>query len=197
MPNSHLVGSGCPICSKENKKAKNLTNEIFIKQAESLHGNKYDYSQVNYKNAHTKVKIICKTHGEFFTTPANHTNKNGYTGCPHCKSSKGEQKIKNILEKNNTEYIFQKTFKECKSKKGRIMPFDFYLPKHNICIEYDGEQHFHSVMRFGGEEGFKSIQKNDQTKTEYCKLNNIRLLRISYKENVENTLELLFKELSE
>jgi len=71
-------------------------------------------------------------------------------------------------------------FDNCKNKNP--LPFDFYLPEHNICIEFDGEQHFKSISYFGGEKGFKNTQKNDLIKTSYCKENNIKLIRINYLE---------------
>lgn len=62
-----------------------LTTEGFIAKAISVHGNKYDYSQVNYINATTKIKIICPQHGEFLQKAANHTNQK--QGCPNCGGS--------------------------------------------------------------------------------------------------------------
>ena len=76
-PNSHLNGRGCPNCGG---KIIHTINS-FIKQAKSVHGDKYDYSDVKYKNAKTKVKITCKTHGSFFQTPHNHCRGNGCPGC--------------------------------------------------------------------------------------------------------------------
>ena len=60
------------------------------------------------------------------------------------------------------------------------MPFDFYLPDYNICIEYDGEEHFQPVEFFGGEEKFQRRIENDEIKNNYCKNNNIKLIRIPY-----------------
>ena len=57
----------------------------FIEKAKKIHGDKYDYSKVEYINSHTKVCIICPEHGEFWQTPNNHLH--GY-GCPKCKSDK-------------------------------------------------------------------------------------------------------------
>ena len=62
--------------------------------------------------------------------------------------------------------------------------FDFYLTKHNICVEYDGIQHFESVEYFGGEQVFNETKIRDEIKNEYCKNNNIHLIRISYKDNI-------------
>jgi len=80
-PNNHLQGKGCPGCSGNIK----LTTEKFIKKAKAVHGNKYDYSLVEYKNAKTKVKIVCRVHGSFKQTPHGHLK--GY-GCPECGGSK-------------------------------------------------------------------------------------------------------------
>ena len=58
-----------------------LTTEEFIKKAREIHGDKYDYSLVDYKNAHTKIKIICPIHGEFEQAPFNHLNGKGCLKC--------------------------------------------------------------------------------------------------------------------
>ena len=60
------------------------------------------------------------------------------------------------------------------------MPFDFYLPDYNICIEYDGELHYKSIDFYGGEEELMKQQNRDNIKTQYCKDNNITLIRIPY-----------------
>lgn len=72
-PGSHLNGNGCPKCGTESS-AKNQrdTTEIFIEKSKKVHGDKYDYSYVNYIDRHTKVKIICKEHGFFEQLPNNH-----------------------------------------------------------------------------------------------------------------------------
>ena len=76
-PNSHLNGNGCPKCGGCNK----LDNESFVIKAKEIHGDKYDYSKVNYINAQTKVCIICPEHGEFWQTPGSHLNGNGCCIC--------------------------------------------------------------------------------------------------------------------
>ena len=58
-------------------RGKKLTTEEFIKKAQQIHSQKYDYQLVDYKNAHTKVKIICPEHGVFEQLPNNHLRKNG------------------------------------------------------------------------------------------------------------------------
>lgn len=83
-----------------NKRRKPL--EQFIEEAKKIHGNKYDYSKVQYKNNKEKVEIICPVHGSFWQTVKHHLNG---CGCPMCNSSKGENIIKNYLDKNNINYL--------------------------------------------------------------------------------------------
>ena len=76
-PHAHLNGQRCPICYGSIK----LDTESFIERAKCLHGNKYDYSKVDYVNYETKVCIICPEHGEFWQTPHMHLDGDG---CPLC-----------------------------------------------------------------------------------------------------------------
>ncbi len=100
------------------------------------------------------------------------------SGCPECNVSKGEQEIEKILKEYNIKYITQKTFENCKYIKN--LKFDFFIPKINLCIEYDGIQHYKAINYFGGEVKLKENQKRDQLKNQYCIDNNIDLIRISY-----------------
>lgn len=75
--NHILKKQGCPLCSKPSK----LTKELFIEKAINVHEDKYDYSQVEYINSNTKIKIICKEHGFFEQTPTNHLHGQN---CPKC-----------------------------------------------------------------------------------------------------------------
>ena len=116
-------------------------------------------------------------------------------GCPNCSKniSLSENIIQNILEDNNIAYIKQFCFTDCRDKAP--LPFDFYLPEYNICIEYDGEQHYRPV-NFGGidderaKENFILTQQHDEIKNAYCKNNNIDLIRIPYweKKNIKECL---------
>jgi very-short-patch-repair endonuclease len=74
----------------------------------------------------------------------------------------------------------QKKFTDCTSKRGKYckkLPFDFYLPTFNSCIEYDGRQHFEPVY---GQENLEAQKVRDRLKDEYCKENGIKLIRIPY-----------------
>lgn len=148
-PSEHLKGRGCPICTN-----RLLTNLEIIERSKKIHGDKYDYSLVNYINSHTKIKLICPIHGVFEQNTASHLHG---CGCPICMESTGEKDIRIFLERYNIKYIRQKKFKKCKYK--RQLPFDFYLPDSNICIEYDGEQHFIPIKHFGGKKRLIEQQK--------------------------------------
>lgn len=117
-----------------------------------------------------------------------HALKNNQS-CPICKESKGEKLIRLYLEDNNIDFIQEYKFEDCRNK--RSLPFDFYIPSFNLCIEFDGRQHFEGEDFFGGKEGFKLTQTRDKVKDSYCKENKIDLLRIPYWEldNIEDILD--------
>lgn len=92
-PNSHLAGNGCPKC-----KGWVFNTEDFIDKAKKVHGDKYDYSEVEYNKSCEKVKIICSKHGEFWQTPNKHL---GGCGCPKCiltSQTKLFEKLQEILQ---------------------------------------------------------------------------------------------------
>lgn len=178
-PSGHKSGRGCIKCAGLEK----LNNKKVIKQFRETHGDKYDYSLIDYVDAHTKIKIICEKHGEWTQTPNNHKNGNG---CPVCLESKGERGIRVFLKKNKINFVSQYKFKNCKNLLP--LPFDFYLPDYNVCIEYNGMQHYKPIEYFGGESGFKKRVVNDKIKKEYCHDNNILLITIKYNEKIEKKL---------
>lgn len=114
--------------------------------------------------------------------------------CPTCSNSKGENTIKSILDYNNIIYQQEYRFNDCKYKN--TLPFDFAIfedkekTKLKCLIEYDGAQHFYVTKRFGGNDTFEIQQKRDAIKNEYCKNNNINLIRIPYWDfkNIEEIL---------
>ena len=186
--NKYNNGCGCPYCFGLYK-----TTEQFIEEAKQVHGDKYDYSLVDYKNARKKIKIKCNKCKKIFEqAPFNHLNG---CGCPFCKSSKGEEKIRKLLEEYG--YVYKKTFFVEKSfrflKDRGHLRFDFYIPDKKIAIEYQGKQHYQVVDKWGGEEGLKLRQKHDQMKRDYCLKNNITLIEINYRENIKEKLNEVFR----
>lgn len=82
MPNAHLKGHGCEQCSFELISiAKRSSKEEFIEHANKVHGLKYDYTNIEYTNAKTEIKIGCKQHGNFNQTPDSHLRGSGCPGC--------------------------------------------------------------------------------------------------------------------
>lgn len=101
-PSSHLSGRGCPLCYGTPRKDKN----DFLNNCKIVHNNKYDYSLVDYKGAHYKIKIICPIHGEFEQVARSHLRGNG---CPKCAGlDKGTNekfiKISNKIHNNKYDY---------------------------------------------------------------------------------------------
>ena len=135
--------------------------------------------------AKTKIKIICPKHGIFEQTPNNHL-LSGH-GCPKCRFSRGENKIRNFLQKNNILFEEQKRFKECKDE--RLLPFDFYLNNENILIEYQGIQHYKDAFGVGPEKFYK-YKYHDFLKEEFAKKYGYNLITISYNDynNIEQIL---------
>lgn len=114
--------------------------------------------------------------------------------CRLCSNySKGELKIKEILEKNNIPFVQQKEFDGCiNPRTNKKLKFDFYV-NNSYLIEYDGIQHFENVEYF--KDNLNEIQCRDQIKNNYCKKNDIHLLRIPYsKYNSLNLNDLILKE---
>ena len=158
-------------------------NNDFIRLSILKHGNKYDYSLVIYVNADTKVKIICPEHGIFEQRSSSHING---SGCPMCNDSKGEKEISLLLDNMNIKYERQKKFDDCIDNKK--LPFDFYLIDYDICIEFDGMQHFKPIEYFGGLKTLEIVKRHDDIKNKFCENNNIRLIRIKYNQNIEKKL---------
>ena len=108
-PANHLSGKGCPNCSNNVR----LTIDEFIKKSKAIHGDKYDYSKVEYVNANTKVCIICPEHGEFRQTPGSHLNGCGCKKCANDGLSSDrklslEEFIKKAQEVHGTKYDYSK-----------------------------------------------------------------------------------------
>ena len=183
LPLNHLKGFGCAKCAN-----KIVDTENFIKKAIETHGDKFDYSKVEFKNSITKVLIKCSVHGDFLQLPKIHLRG---AGCQMCRESKGEASIKQFLNFYSINYVQEYSFVDCKNKNNLF--FDFYLPDLNILIEYDGIQHYEPIIHFGGNKKFLEIKKKDEIKNKYCIYNNIKLIRIKYDENCEDKLKLILK----
>jgi hypothetical protein len=192
-PETHLSGSGCPTCGNLAKnRDRRLGRDEFIRRSINAHGNKYDYSKVDYINELTKVRIICRNHGEFLQIPSDHQRG---MGCRKCSCSKGEVAIEKWLVENKIYFKHYHNYSDLRGPSNRLLTFDFYVPYKNLLVEFDGEQHY-KITSFGSAskkdsiEKFRNLMRNDSLKNQYCIKNNIPLLRIPYFE-IKNIPEIL------
>ena len=190
-----MEGHGCPKCKAEQASFRNrYTTEQFINKARLVHGDKYDYSRINYINRNNLVEIICKKHGMFLQKPMNHLDG---CGCPKCSNEilVNENKLYNLLSENlNLTIVRQKTFKWLKYKRRQYL--DFYLPDINLGIEYQGEQHYKPISFFGGLEKYELNKDRDLKKKELCIEHGIDLIYFTfdkkYKQNAITNINELF-----
>ena len=186
-PNSHLKGTGCPKCGRILRAFETRKDtEFFIKKAKEIHGDKYDYSKVDYKKSDEKVCIICPEHGEFWQMAGGHLCGHG---CPKCKTSKLEKQVLKLLNKLNVEYTYNKRLDWSDNLR-----LDFYLPDIKIAIECQGKQHFEPVDFAGhGEEHakaeFEKIIERDKRKKELCEKNNVKLIYLTKNDNIEEIIK--------
>ena len=102
-PHSHLQRNGCKKCSPRAK----LTNEQFIERAIKIHGNKFDYNKINYKNSSTKIEIYCKQCKQYiWQLPTNHLNGYGCINCNGVKRSNTKEFIQKAIEIHNNKYNY-------------------------------------------------------------------------------------------
>jgi len=113
-PNNHLKGTGCPNCCKNAK----ITNEKFLERSKKIHGDKYDYSNVEYIHITKPVKIICKVHGEFEQTPREH-----FSGCGCYKCANRIITTQDFIEKANIRHnnLYDYSKVEYKSSREKII----------------------------------------------------------------------------
>lgn len=191
-PDAHLHGQGCPICGREKNRVERL--KVFDKKiASEIHNGKYDYSLVEYGGVDYPVKIICPIHGVFEQTPYKHINCR--QGCPRCRESHGEQEVEKVLAENNIDFVPQHHYDDLRGNSGQYLKFDFFIPKYNVEVEFQGEQHYVPYKRFGGEKKFKRLLDYDQKKRDYCTEHGITELEIKYDENIKERIECLLKSL--
>jgi len=157
-PNKHVnFKNNCPKCSIESGHLKlTKTTEKFIEGAMKIHGNKYDYSLVDYKNINHIVEIICPKHGIFKQTPAKHIN--GQHGC---------QKCSRLISRSETEWLDllkvpqRQIYIKINNKQFKV---DGFNPKTNTIYE------FHGDFWHGNPRRFAPSKIHPVTKTTYGEL---------------------------
>lgn len=183
-PMSHIK-HGCKKCGRLVAGLKcRIGKKEFIKRANGQHGkDSFDYSKVEYITGDKKVIIGCFIHGDFKQAPFNHIEGQG---CPTCnKPGINEKLLLKTLEKSytlNLDFFFDYKISDINSLEKRKLRMDFYFPALNKAIELDGGQHHNeyafSSKRKDPSKELKIRKQNDKYKDDFCKNNNIALIRI-------------------
>jgi len=179
-PATFLHKNVCPKCSITGKK----NTDIFKEKVYELVKDEYEVIG-EYIGTHKHIKIkhnICNN--EYNVQPSNFLRGRR---CPFCAESLGEQAIRHWLEENDISFLQEyDKFIDLLSDKGNPLRFDFIVfedkqqLKIKMLIEFDGAQHFKWQKDWQKKEDFETLQYHDKLKNNYCKINNIKLLRIPY-----------------
>ena len=175
--NSHKKGFGCRKCSGNHR----YTNQEIVEQFKQIHGDRYDYSKVNYKNNQSKVTIICPEHGEFEQASINHKRGNN---CPECaKGLISEPIFREVLERVMSRFgpfLFPNVRPEWlkNPETNRNLELDCYNRDLQVAFELQGIQHYEPRSYFGGEKTFIKIIRRDNHKLIGCRKRRVQLFRI-------------------
>lgn len=144
-----------------------------------------------FLNSNEKLTFQC-CNGHIFEMAWKHYKQ--FHGCPCCKKSLGEKAIERFLKSNNIKYNSQVKYKDLLGCNGGMLSYDFFVPKHNLLIEYQGEYHDGNV-RNQTVEKLKQQKIHDNLKREYAKNNNINFLEIWYWDykNINSILNKIIK----
>lgn len=170
----------CKFCAWNNLKKPKKWNikdlQVFANQRNG------ECLDIEYISSGFKYQWKCNKEHIWFATWEN--IQNGHW-CPLCnKGSKGEELVDRILNKDfnfelNKDYYREYTFENCKYE--RKLYFDFYIPKYNLIIEYDGQQHFIEKPHFWKNDlTLEERIMRDKIKDKFCEDNGINLIRIPY-----------------
>ena len=173
-PDVHLLHSGCPRCAIEEKRR---TTEQFITKAKEVHGDKYDYSKVQYVGGRFKVIIICPDHGDFEQLASNHLRGQGCSQCAENLIS--EPIFRKILEEATSLKFPKKRPKWLRNPNtNSLLELDCYNQKTKIAFELQGGHHYGPIEHWGGEETFQKVLQRDQIKKTICEEKGIHLFCI-------------------
>ena len=165
-PNSHLSGHGCPECGVISK---TIPPDAYARRVKELHPELILDERSVYTGYHHHITVKCLKHdyvsalaGELLRVHRNGIPVKG--GCPVCTSSKGARRTYEFLMRLGVDIVREYRHPALPSRR-----YDFYLPKLNILIEYDGRQHVEPVKHWGGLKGIALRKKKDREKTAFAK----------------------------
>lgn len=175
-------GSRCPYC----KGGIRYTYEYIEEYIKDIG---YNLLSQEYSNSSSKLKIQCdKGHIYFSTWDVFQRGQR----CTICSISKGERKIMDWLDINNIKYVYEKKFYGLIGVGNGNLSYDFYLPKYNLLIEYQGNFHDGNLSEnYKNKFDLEKQQEHDKRKRDYAKNNNLSLLEIWYWDfdNIEKILD--------
>ena len=175
----------CNNCAAPRQHGSNRLTIEMVRELSVARG--LELLSTTYENAKEKLWFRCECGEEFETSWDTVFSKNKVR-CDKCswKISTGERTILQWLDNNGIVYEREKTFPGLVGPTGRKFRFDFFIPSNNLCIEFDGPQHF-KPTNYSGKEDDDTVlmvlwetQLRDIQKTKYCEENGIDLLRINY-----------------
>ena len=174
----------CPKCHPKMIR-QTITLDEAQRRVNSVYGENY-LTLLEYKGNNVKVDVKCEKCLQIFQSVPVSLWRGRVRGCPICEKTKslGECRIERFLRENNIQFRTQERFSQCKDKL--CLPFDFYLPQFNTCIEFQGEQHYKSTSLLWSEK----LVEHDIIKKQFCKDNNIELIEIPWYDidNIEKYL---------
>lgn len=186
------TGRGCSKCSNNVRLTDVIIDERLlnrkrhIQRIDSIVG-KNNKSILKWKCLRIKNEKVC----EYIWEANSGDVLNKESGCPKCKTYKGEEELDRVLEEIQIISTVQKKFEDLRSPESNYyLRFDRYLPEFNCCVEFHGPQHYSPPKKIGKKfftedeaiQSFINLQYRDKIKEDYCKINNIKLIIISFKQ---------------
>lgn len=164
----------CPKCHPKGR-SQQISVEEGQKRTDAIFGEN-KILLIDYKGNNTLSTFKCADCGEVFSAVPTSIWRGRSRGCPKCTKSEslGENKVEKFLRENKIHFRRQERFPDCKDTL--MLPFDFYLPQYNICIEFQGEQHYKKRSLYWDDD----IIRHETIKKQYCEKNNIKLIEIPY-----------------
>lgn len=214
---SRNEGRGCHFCCHNPTPSEDYNLLVCNPElAKEWDYNKNKKKPQNYTPSSSQyVHWECSECGHQWRARISHRSSGAKSGCPECNKSKGERKIKehlinnnwikiiqeefdSLLDRYNNKYFIpQKEFLNLLGVGGKNLSYDFYIPRLNLLIEFQGMQHEKFVKGMHkSKKDFEKQLEHDRRKREYAEKNNIKLLEIWYY-NFDKIEEILQKELSD
>lgn len=180
--NSHLNGKGCVKCGYDDLSLLNRSDlQTFLDKCYEVHGDKYDYSAVDYVNSRTNIKILCPKHGAFDQSPSNHLQGHG---CPKCTNSVSDEhsKILSILDEFNVSYVVN----DRSIFKG--LEIDVWVPDYKLGVEING-CYWHG-LRIDNVENHSRLSSIHSLKADLARDNGIVLYQL-WDFEINNNLDII------